>query len=441
MEVEAPVSILAQPVEADSSSSGPLAVLLGTHIEIPSKVKRAIAAYTLLSAATAIAKRTHRQARDRFMYTIAVPSGDECYEILHERMLELIPPARRRSIIVKTMRGNRHVNSGMELVAVDSTYVTPKMRPGVFYDSSRPQQVTIGGQRVTVAVENENDGHSEGDRYYAPLKRILFTAYGTVARDAVMAFITEITDGLNEPDAPRFYMPRWDSWNRRDDLVPRELDTVILRGGQKERLLADLRRFLCGRAAYEQLGIPWHRGYLLHGPPGTGKTSLARALATELGIDVYYLPISDLREDSNLLSLVSQVPARSMLLLEDIDVLHAAKERDDDKAGVTMSGVLNALDGVSTPAGLIVVMTTNHREVLDDAIVRAGRVDCEEEIGYLDDGQLLELLERFFGGPLDWFPPPLGSRKVAPADIAEVLKRHMGDQDAQSRALCKALAP
>jgi predicted AAA+ superfamily ATPase len=441
MEVEEPMSFLAQPVEADSSGpAGALGTLLGAHIEVPAKLKRAIAGYMLVSSAAAIAKRAHRQARDRFMYTIAVPSTDDSYDILHERMLALIPPARRRSIIVKTMRGHRASRSG-ELEAAPIGYVSPKLRPGVFYDSSRPQQVTIGGQRVTVAVENENDGHSEGDRYYAPQKRILFTAYGVQARDAVMDFITEITDDLNEPEAPRFYMPRWDSWNRRDDLVPRQLDTVILRAGQKERLLADLRKFLSGRAAYEQLGIPWHRGYLLHGPPGTGKTSLARAAATELGIDVYYLPISDVREDTNLLSLVSSVPARSMLLLEDIDVLHAAKSRDDGQPGVTMSGVLNALDGVSTPAGLIVVMTTNHREVLDEAIVRAGRVDCEEEIGYLDDEQLTELLERFFGGELDWFPPPIDGREIAPADIAEVLKRHMGDPDAQSRALCKALAP
>ncbi len=156
-------------------------------------------------------------------------------------------------------------------------------------------------------------------------------------------------------------------------------------------------------------------------------------------MDIYFLPISDLELDASLLQLVSSVPAQSMLLLEDIDILHGAKARDDEVRGVTMSGILNALDGVSTPAGLITVMTTNHREVLDDAMLRPGRVDREEQIGYLDNPQLRQLVAGFFGEPIEL--AAIGKFKhLAPADVAETLKRHMGDRDAQLTALKELLA-
>lgn len=426
---------------ADGSTNGLLGQLVGgLDLKLSDRMKRLIAAYVLTRTSLEVVRRTHHGVRSRFVYTIAVPSGDEIYSILHERILALIPAERRRSIIVRAMRGTHASDSSMFLgdVAASPDRGEQRMRPGVFYDSTREQAIQIGGRRVLVTVEKEEDGYRDGERYQPKTERIVFTAYGAQARDAVMAFIAELTDGLNEPEAPRFYMPRWGSWNRRDDLVPRHLDTVILRDGQKEELVADLRRFLTGRDAYERLGIPWHRGYLFHGPPGTGKTSLARALATELGMDIYFLPISDLELDASLLQLVSSVPAQSMLLLEDIDILHGAKQRDDEVRGVTMSGILNALDGVSTPAGLITVMTTNHREVLDDAMLRPGRVDREEQIGFLDDAQLGELVTGFFGEPLTL--APVGSREIAPADVAETLKRHMGDPDAQLLAIKELLS-
>jgi len=78
------------------------------------------------------------------------------------------------------------------------------------------------------------------------------------------------------------------------------------------------------------------------------------------------------------------------VVLEDIDTVTAAKDRDKSD-GVTMQGLLNVLDGFQSPHGVITIMTTNHRETLDPAIIRPGRVDLEESLSAMDDSQLRKL--------------------------------------------------
>src|SRR5690606_5301281 len=112
-----------------------------------------------------------------------------------------------------------------------------------------------------------------------------------------------------------------------DDLPLRDLETDVLADGLMERLVDDLEGFFAAETAWGRLGIPWHRGYLLSGPPGTGKTSVVKALASHFGMDLYYAPLADLREDANLIDLVSAVRPRSLLLLEDVDVLSFTHDR------------------------------------------------------------------------------------------------------------------
>jgi chaperone BCS1 len=184
-------------------------------------------------------------------------------------------------------------------------------------------------------------------------------------------------------------------WSRRGDLPIRTLDSVVLKDGQRERIVADLAEFLAAEDDYNRLSQPWHRGYLFHGAPGTGKTSIARALANHFGLPTYYLPLGDIDKDTDLMSFVGQIEPRSVLLIEDIDVFHAATKRDEEGDKVSVAAMLNALDGVFTPHGLITVMTTNEKDRLDPALVRAGRIDVDEEFTPLDAGQSHRLAERF----------------------------------------------
>jgi len=201
---------------------------------------------------------------------------------------------------------------------------------------------------------------------------------------------------------------------------------------------------------YVQRGLPYRRGYLFYGPPGTGKTSLSLALAGELNLPLYILSLSTgSLSDETLTMLFVGLPRKCIVLLEDIDCAGVyregsrqaynsdsddsdsesdyvsgdesnstkarsqpkSKEKGKDKGGdknsqpnhrrrpsssVSFSGLLNAIDGVASHEGRILIMTTNHRERLDPALIRPGRVDLQVEFGYADGPALAEIFRELY---------------------------------------------
>ena len=204
-----------------------------------------------------------------------------------------------------------------------------------------------------------------------------------------------------------------DGWDYLEGYSPRRLASVILQPGEKEHLLEDVAQFRKSKQRYQQLGVPYHRGYLFYGPPGTGKTSLVSALAGHFGLSIYVINLPDFN-DRSLLSAVNQVPANSVLLFEDIDCMRGSQSRDrlDSEGGnvtttlntkenasingVTLSGLLSVLDGFHAPNGVLFVMTTNHVDKLDAALLRPGRIDYRLYLGKAADQQKVELYRRFF---------------------------------------------
>ena len=81
-------------------------------------------------------------------------------------------------------------------------------------------------------------------------------------------------------------------WHESQRRLARHLDSVVLPGNESQDLLSDARRFLARQQWYADRGIPWRRGYLLHGVPGGGKTSLIGALAGELNARIFWLSLS-----------------------------------------------------------------------------------------------------------------------------------------------------
>jgi chaperone BCS1 len=207
-------------------------------------------------------------------------------------------------------------------------------------------------------------------------------------------------------------------WMAAAGKSPRSIETIILQPGQKERILSDLNWFSMAKDWYVERGIPYRRGYLFSGPPGTGKTSAVLAIASHLKRQVCVLNLGSVEDDDSLFSAIADAPPEAIILIEDIDCAVSAqgrekREGDEDKArgGVTKAGLLNALDGITTPDGRIFIMTTNYPERLDAALIRPGRADVREEFEWLEPAEQKLMGTRFYGENM--FTPL--THRVAPA--------------------------
>ena len=183
----------------------------------------------------------------------------------------------------------------------------------------------------------------------------------------------------------------------------RPLDSVILDKGVKETIVDDVKDFLNSGKWYFDRGIPYRRGYLLHGPPGTGKSSFIQALAGELDYNISILNLSERGlTDDRLNHLLTNIPTRTIVLLEDVDAAFSNRRVQTDAHGyrganVTFSGLLNALDGVTSAEERLIFLTTNHVDRLDEALVRPGRVDMTVRLGEATRWQVGQLWDRFYG--------------------------------------------
>jgi mitochondrial chaperone BCS1 len=196
------------------------------------------------------------------------------------------------------------------------------------------------------------------------------------------------------------------NWDKLATRAKRPLSTVILDEKVKEMVSNDINAYLDPKARtwYAKRGIPYRRGYLLFGPPGTGKSSLSLAIAGQFDLDIYILNLSS-ADESSVGCLFSVLPPRCVVLLEDVDVAGGMQSRRNDPKPpatpatpgvqqpqtVSLSTLLNVLDGVASQEGRVLILTTNHIERLDAALIRPGRVDIKIEFRLCDKGMITEL--------------------------------------------------
>ncbi|XP_015069237.1 protein HYPER-SENSITIVITY-RELATED 4-like isoform X1 [Solanum pennellii] len=179
---------------------------------------------------------------------------------------------------------------------------------------------------------------------------------------------------------------------------PATFETIAMESDQKDMILKDLERFVKRKDYYRKVGKAWKRGYLLFGPPGTGKSSLIAAMANYLNFDIYDLELTSLRGNLELRRLLVATANKSILVVEDIDCtidlqdnlanrathVHSINGFHMQEHKVTLSGLLNFIDGLWSSCGdeRIIIFTTNHIEKLDPALLRPGRMDMHIHMTY-----------------------------------------------------------
>ncbi len=254
---------------------------------------------------------------------------------------------------------------------------------------------------------------SEETKGWTP-RRIESLTFQTIGRDqnVLRRFVADIAQCHVAKTKVASYLYLYDDgWDYVSAYSPRLLNSIILKPGEKEHLIEDIEKFQASRQRYRDLGVPYHRGYLFYGPPGTGKTSLVSALASRFGMSVYVVNLTHF-SDRSLKKAVNDVPEKSMILFEDIDAMRtdSVKARAEgaagvqpqekrgsvDPFGVTLSGLLNVLDGFGAPENVLFVMTTNKVDALDPALLRPGRIDYKLYLGEAAESQKIELFRKFF---------------------------------------------
>jgi len=210
------------------------------------------------------------------------------------------------------------------------------------------------------------------------------------------------------------FIEKW--WERSSEQRPRKLDSIFLCKGIKEKIEKQLIDFQKREEWSLDHGIPYQLGILLYGPPGTGKSSIIKALANHFRYPMHILSSSRL---ASLENAMFTLPEKAMIILEDIDTEIATSSRENSKQDVSkkntllsftnLSDILNAIDGIHSVHGRILIATTNHLDQIDAALLRPGRIDLKIKIDFADNFVVEQFFKSFY--PDFNFPDHFNIRK------------------------------
>lgn len=217
----------------------------------------------------------------------------------------------------------------------------------------------------------------------------------------------------------------------------RPLESVYTNDNISEILKKDIQAFIDSKDIYIRNNILYKRNYLLYGKPGTGKSSLIFALASYFNFRITILDLKSIKSVSDILYSISNTD-KTFFVFEDIDALSPGLIEREEKTqnsprekkdcprelvpdgkiieGLSLSDILNVLDGLYTAEGTICFFTTNHIEKLDSAFLRDGRMDCKIEMNDLSKDVANKMIQDKLG-----YSNLLKKESINPATLQELI--------------------
>ena len=188
------------------------------------------------------------------------------------------------------------------------------------------------------------------------------------------------------------------SWMILSKIHKRSIKTLFLDFDIND-IINDINDFFNSEQEYIDNGVPFKMNFLLEGTAGTGKTSMIYSIASHFNMDIATLTITKDLDDNTFIKAITRLPDNTVLVLEDIDALFIERE---SKTNISFSALLNVLDGILRKHKLLTFLTTNHKDRLDDALIRSGRIDKEITFTYCSNKQAEKMYDYFYKDKNDY---------------------------------------
>ncbi|KAL7108197.1 hypothetical protein ACP275_06G099800 [Erythranthe tilingii] len=290
-----------------------------------------------------------------------------------------------------------------------------------------------GGEKSLVLKIRKNDKR----RILVPYLQNIHQAFDEIEqkRKEVRLFVN-VENGLQ----------RDGRWRSTSFTHPATMETIVMDADLKTRIKSDLENFLKSRQYYHRLGRVWKRSYLLYGSAGTGKSTFVAAMAKFLSYDIYEVNLHKVQNDADLKYLLLQTTKKSILVVEDLDRYLDEKKSTGAAAALSLSGILNFMDGVFSCCGeeRVMVFTASSKENIGACVIRPGRIDVHINFPHCDftafkslagshlglkDHKLFHQVEEIFQT----------GATLSPAEICEIMISNRGSPSRALKTVITAL--
>jgi len=349
---------------------------------------------TLLYSLKHLGEKVLVKLKDRFIFRVVIYDYDELFYVLEDYILSNHPKKYKNLEVSyeKTRRWTRGIDDEETVSKYRKLFY--KQEPNIF-------TIKYKGKRLFFSKDKKELEHATDFRSMLNFHYSISAWRGQkIIKELMEDLTTSYNKTLNEGKI-NVYTTIQDDWRISNKKYVKTIDKVILNGDTKNFIVKDLNQFKEDKAWYKNVNITYKRSYLLYGPPGTGKTTLAQAIASYCERDICCLNLNSIQSDTMLISLFSKIPDNTVLVIEDIDCVFKKRIPTSKDIKITFSCLLNCLDGIISKDNIITIVTTNHIENLDEALIRAGRMDVQLEIPLAQTQEVNEYLTLFYSEKIE----------------------------------------